>query len=287
MSFKMKNFKIGVNENGFHFQDSETGVIFTLKKSDPIRSEIAICSKSADKQVRDSLKTAITDYNSKTVKFSNISPEKTYISKNQDLFVLEEVTDGEISIRHKKTNKNIYLIEVVKEVPMIEFGFEGDYYGYQDAVKDFFELCSDKIQTVRAGTYHGKTEIQRTDSTQDIKQKLFKCLVEGVQFCALSRLSTGLEYEVSEERIVIKIDENSYIKMKNFGNGWVVDQRDANHPVLGLVYTVEVMKRLPQIKKVTYKYTFEKIPYDVTITPKEKNKVLKEAVKRRLIDLTV
>ena len=31
----------------------------------------------------------------------------------------------------------------------------------------------------------------------------------------------------------------------------------------------------------------KKIPYDVIITPKEKNKVLKEAVKRRLIDLTV
>lgn len=282
----MKNFKIGVNENGFHFQDSETGLTFTLKKVELERFEMAICSESADQDAREALKNAITECCFGQWEFGDISLEETYIAKNQDLFILQDIIDGRICILHKQTNKSIGLIEVTEGVPVIQFGLESNY-GYDTAVKDFFELCSDKVQTIKAGTYHGKTVIQRKDTIKDIKQELLRGLVEGVKNTCLSKLSRELEYIVTDTRIIIKISDYSQIKIKNFGNGWIADQRESSYPILGLVYTIEAMKKFPQINMVTYRYVFEKRTYDVNITPKNINKVLKEAVKRRIIDLTV
>lgn len=290
MSFKMENFKMGVNENGIHFQDSETGVLFTLIKADYDRLNLAICSASADKDVCDSLKVMILRNLSKQglekCDFEDIPQEKCYISENQDIFVLKDFAGDGISILHKQTNKAIGLIEVIDGVPVIGFDLESNY-GYEEAVKDFFELCCNNIQEIKAGTYHGKTQIKREDAFKDIKQKLLKCLVEGVKNTCLSKSSTETEYEVTEKRIIVKMDEISQIKMKNMGNSWIVDERETTYPIRGLVYTIEAMRRFPQINRVTYRYTFENSPYDVNITPKNINKVLKEAVKRKIIDLTV
>ena len=94
MKFQIENFKIGVNENGFHFQDPETGVIFTLKKADYDRLDMAICSASANEDVCNSLKSMITEilekYNLRIGEFEDIAPEKTYISEDQTLFVFED-----------------------------------------------------------------------------------------------------------------------------------------------------------------------------------------------------
>lgn len=254
MRFKMEDFRIGVNENGFHFQDSKTGEMFTLRKTEQGRL--------------------------------NIAPEKCYISENQDLFVLKDFAGDGIYILHKLTNKTLVLIDVVDGVPVIGFDLSS-YYGYEEAVKDFFELCSDSIQQIKDGTYHGKTFIQRTDDVKQIKTELLKCLVEGVRNISLSKSSAEPEYEVSSDRIIIKIDESSQIKMKGLGNSWLVDETESSVPVQGLVYTIEAMKHFPELARVYYQYSFEDKRFEVCITPKNLNKILKEAVKRKIINLTV
>ena len=283
MSFKMENFRIGVNENGFHFQDTETGVMFTLRRADHGRLHIAICSETADKNVCKSLGDTILRCMAKrglaqgTV-FGNIALEKCYISKNQDLFVLKDLAADGISILHKKTNKTIILKRIEKGVPVIGFDLESNY-GYEEAVKDIFKLCSDSIRQIKAGTYHGKTYIQREDDIKTIRPQLLKCLVEGVKDMALSKSPTEPEYETSEKRIIIKMDEFSKLKMKNLGNSWMVDESENPHPVRGLVYSIEAVKRFPnQLKNVCYRYKFENRIFEVSITPQNAKKVLKEAV---------
>lgn len=291
MNFKMENFRIGVNENGFHFQDSETGVIFTLRRADYGRLHIAICSETADKNVCKSLSDTILGWMEKyslaqgTI-FLNIALEKCYISKNQD-FVLKDFSGDGIGIQHKKTNKTIGLMKIEKGVPVIGFDLESNY-GYEEAVRDVFKLCSDSIQQIKAGTYHGKTFIKREDDIKSIRQKLLKCLVEGVKSKALSKSSTEPEYEVSSDRIIIKMDKRSKIKMKKIVDCWLVDESANPFPIRGLVYSIEAVKRFPkQLNNVCYRYKFENRIFDVPITPQNAKKVLKEAVKRRIIDLTV
>ena len=291
MNFKMENFRIGMNENGFHFQDSETGVIFTLRRADYGRLHIAICSETADKNVCESLSDTILGWMRKyglaqgTI-FLNIALEKCYISKNQD-FVLKDFSGDGICIQHKKTNKTIGLMKIEKGVPVIGFDLESNY-GYEEAVRDVFKLCSDSIQQIKAGTYHGKTFIKREDDIKTIRQELLRCLVEGVRSSALSKSSTEPEYEISLDRIIVKMDDFSKIKMKKIVNIWMVDERENTYPVRGLVYAIESVKRYPQqLNNVCYRYNFENKTFEVNITPENVKKVLKEVVKRRIIDLTV
>ena len=68
----------------------------------------------------------------------------------------------------------------------------------------------------------------------------------------------------------------------------MVDESENPHPVRGLVYSIEAVKRFPnQLKNVCYRYKFENRIFEVSITPQNAKKVLKEAVKRKIIDLTV
>lgn len=292
MNFKMENFRIGVNENGFHFQDSDTGVMFTLRRADHGRLHIAICSETADKNVCKSLGDTILRCMSKHgleqgTAFGNIALEKCYISENQDLFVLKDFAADGISLRHKKTNKTIILKRIEKGVPVIGFDLESNY-GYEEAVNDVFKLCSDNIRQIKAGTYHGKTYIQRDEDKKSIRQELLKCLIEGVKNSALSKSPTEPEYKVSSDRIIIKMDEMSKIKMKKVLDCWVVDESENPYPVRGLVYSIEAVKRFPeQLNNVCYRYKFENKIFEVSITPQNAKKVLKEAVKRKIIDLTV
>ena len=291
MKFQIENFKIGVNENRFHFQDPETGVIFTLKKADYDRLDMAICSASANEDVCNSLKSMITEilekYNLRIGEFEDIAPEKTYISEDQTLFVFEDFAGDGIGIRHKQSNKLIGLVEVSDDIPLLLFD-PIHPYGYESALEDFFELCSDNIKLVKAGTYHGKTIVSRTNTIIQIKQDLLKCLVEGVRKSCLAKSVTEPEYEeVSENRIILKIDEFSKMKMKRQGDSWYIDESETAYPVRGLVYAIETVKVFPQLNRVNYRYTFEGHIYDVCITKKNVNKILKEAIKRRIIDLTV
>lgn len=253
-NFKMENVKIGVNENGFHLRDINSGLIFSLPK--------AYCGRMAT------------------------GVEECYFPENQDLFVYEGYSEIGICIKHIKTNKLIYLMDFIDGVPVIGFD-EASHYDYEEAVKDFFELCSDAIQKIQAGTYHGKTLIQRKDDVKHIRQELLRCLVEGVRAASLAKAEMEPVYEVSANRIVVKMDESSKIKIKLMGNNWFVDVREEEFPVRGLVYTIEAVKKFEQLNSVYYEYSFEGKQYEVCITPQNVSKVLKEAVKRKRIDLTV
>ena len=266
MKFQIEKFKIGVNENGFHFQDPETGVMLTLRKADYGRLDMAICSASANEDVCNSLESMITEslkkYNLRVGEFKDIAPEKIYISEDQTLFVLEDFAEDGIGIRHKQSNKLIGLVEVSNNIPVLALDSTSPYE-YELAVKDFFELCSDNIQRIKVGTYHGWTFIERKELINQIKRDLLKCLVDGVRKSSLAKSATEPEYEeVSENRIILKMDEFSKMKMKRQGESWYIDESENAYPVRGLVYAIEAVKVLPQLNRVNYRYTFKGYIYE-------------------------
>lgn len=294
MNFRMEKFRIGVNENGFHFQDSDTGVIFTLISVDDERVRIAICSESADKNVCNSLKNTILDlmnecgFDDNECTFEEIEQDKCYISENKDLFILEDFSDAGICVRHKETNKIIIFNKIENEVPLILFDLLSSSYGYEEAVKDVFNLCSYNIQQIKVWIYYRETTISRYDDIKTIRPQLLKCIVDAVKDMALSKASTEPEYEVLENRIIIKMDEFSKLKMKKSGNSWLVDESQNPFPVRGLVYSIEAVKKFPQLlNNVCYIYKFENKTFEITITPENVRNILKKVIKRRGIDLTV
>lgn len=291
MYFEIEKFKMGINENGFHFQDPETGVMFSLVKVEEERLYIAICSESANTDQCENLKNDIIQCRKKygledECVFGDIELEECYIS-NSNCFELKDIVAEGIRIYNRNTEKTIEFVNIEKGKPVIVFGLETDY-GYEETTKEIFEICENDIQIIKAGTYREKVEIERSDDLQTIRQKLLKGLVEGVRKIALLKSATEPEYEIQENRVTIKIDRFSKVKIKDLGSIWMVDETENIYPIRSLIYTIEAVKKFPDVlKNVCFKYKFENKIFEITITPESTRKVLKKAIKKQIIDLTV
>lgn len=281
--FKIENLKMGVNENGFHFQDSETGVIFTLVKAEHERLDIAVCMDSAKKQDCERIKEKLSKLTSKvgvkTTRFLEISKVSTYISDSEK-FTFENFAGDSIGIKHE-TNKCLALVEVVDGIPVVQF-FLINYYGCEEAVKDFFELCSPNITEIQTGPGYNNVIIKKSYSLKTIKTKIQQAFVEGIENYAKHWRAGVICEEVSSDEIMILTNYNQKIELFKESEGKYTcyfNEKDEPLEAEMLVCLIEAVKRFPQIEKLKCG--------KICITQKNVDTVLKYAISKAYINLTI
>ena len=259
MNFIMENFKMGVNKNGFHFRDSESGVIFTLLEERHNWLDIAICRESASEEVCAELESKVKQEHSSLglfvkEKYKDILLDKCYLNEEQDLFAFEFFGGDGIGIRHLKTGKIPGLLRITDGVPEVAISFGDDYYGYEEVIKDFFTICFSEIKEIAVIVNYHRARISRKDSIRRIKEKLVNLLSKEIEEQVLSE-SDVEEIKVTSEESIIKTNKLSQT-FKHRENGWYVDAMAEEYPVRGLICAIDAVKKFPEIDKCVYSYKF-------------------------------
>lgn len=285
----LQNFKIGVNENGIHFRDEETGVMFTLIKAENGRFRIAVCLKSGDKKsqrmLRSILREKLKGIKAEVPKtFPEITPEKCYISNSNKFQVGEFVVDG-ICLLHRSDNKKIGVIEIVNQkIPKVLFDLRNPY-GCEEAVKDFFELCSPKIKEIYAGTFRKVVAIKNNYSVNSIRKRLRIALEEGVLEQFEKETADTIEVkETVSKNIRVFTDGIARMELERFYYSYYLyDSTESANQIEDLLIISKVLNSLPHVSNVYFRYYSNNRQAGFCITKANNGKILKSALEKEVL----
>ncbi len=290
--FGLKNFRMGVNENGMHFQDSQTGVIFSVMEMTQGEHKIAICSKSARKKVRDELMEYLQEQYKGCLEFDDIPIEKVYIAPSLD-FELYNFAYDSIGIKHKETGVLLAFCKVASSVAEVHFCFD-HVYGHDGRLcKDFFDLCSPKIRAMETGRPNASVFISRTWSEKTIQDMVYGHLEKGIKkYFPYKDMSLYKDVHFYKEKnnITIKIGMDTAIRLHIYDvtddETWITSLCSKTGLVIKFLYCLMAMQRYPQIKNIIFKFEDNDSNLRrIVIKRKERTKILREFVRIPNINL--
>lgn len=287
--FGLKNFRMGVNEDGMHFQDSQTGVIFSVMEMTQGEHKIAICSKSARKKVREELMEYLQEQYKGCLKFEDIPIEKVYIAPSLN-FELYNFAYDSIGIKHKETGTLLGFSKVIS-ANVAEVGFCFDHvYGHDGKLcRDFFELCSSEIKGMNTGRYYADVFISKTWSEKTIQEKIYDSLEASIK----NNLSYKNMYFYKEgNTITVKKDQDIILKLQIYDvtdeETWILNLKYSKKPVIKLFYCLMAMKRYPQIKNLIFRFEDKNSnPKRIVINRRNRTTILRDFVQIQNIDLEI
>ena len=292
--FHFENFRIGVNKYGFHFQDSQTGVIFTFFKAKyPRTFKIAICEKSAKERIRKELEKFLVTTCPRINKISNIPIENCYISPSLK-FELKNIAADSIGIIHKGTEKPLGLINSTGNSPEVRFFFGEPDKDYDIVLKDFFDICSKEVDLVTAGRSYFQIETFRSWTLNQIHEVLYENITKKKEEKILSQdIAILVEKETKPlKKTLIKVvcDLKCEMKIsveKKLGRISYIGDSLSNCPANIIVYIKQVFKEYPYIKQVCFAYTSGRERKLLVVTPSEIDSEFKRFVELESADSSI
>lgn len=291
--FELKNFRIGVNENGMHCQDSVTGVIFSVIEMTQETHKIAICSKSAREKVRDELMEFLQEQYKGCLIVEDISIEKVYIAPSLD-FELYNFAMDSVGIKHKETGTLLGFSKVIS-ANVAEVGFCFDHvYGHDGKLcRDFFELCSSEIKGMNTGRYYATVFISRTLTEETIQDMVYGQLEKSIKkFFPYKDMSLykNVHFYKEGNTITVKKEIDTVIKLKVYDvtdeETWITSLCSKTGLVIKFLYCLMAMQRYPQIKNIIFKFEDNDSNLRrIVIKRKECAKILREFVRIPNINL--
>lgn len=291
--FELKNFRIGVNENGMHCQDSVTGVIFSVIEMTQETHKIAICSKSAREKVRDELMEFLQEQYKGCLIVEDISIEKVYIAPSLD-FELYNFAMDSVGIKHKETGTLLGFSKVIS-ANVAEVGFCFDHvYGHDGKLcRDFFELCSSEIKGMNTGRYYATVFISRTLTEETIQDMVYGQLEKSIKkFFPYKDMSfyKNVHFYKEGNTITVKKEIDTVIKLKVYDvtdeETWITSLCSKTGLVIKFLYCLMAMQRYPQIKNIIFKFEDNDSNLRrIVIKRKECAKILREFVRIPNINL--
>ena len=290
--FDLKKFRMGVNENGMHFQDSQTGVIFSVMEMTQEEHKIAICSKSARKKVRDELMGFLQEQYKGALKFEDIPIEKVYIAPSLD-FELYNFAYDSIGITHKETGALLAFCKVASSVAEVHFCFD-HVYGHDGRLcRDFLDLCSNKIKGMNTGRYYDTVFISRTLTEETIQDMVYGQLEKSIKkFFPYKDMSfyKNVHFYKEGNTITVKKEIDTVIKLKVYDvtdeETWITSLCSKTGLVIKFLYCLMAMQRYPQIKNIIFKFEDNDSNLRrIVIKRKECTKILREFVRIPNINL--
>ncbi len=290
--FDLKKFRMGVNENGMHFQDSQTGVIFSVIEMTQEEHKIAICSKSAREKVREGLMEYLQEQYNGPLKFEDIPIEKVYIAPFLD-FELYNFAYDSIGIKHKETGALLAFCKVASNVAEVHFCYY-HVYGHDGRLcKNFFDLCSPKIRAMETGRPNASVFISRTWSEKTIQDMVYGHLEKGIKkYFPYKDMSLYKDVHFYKEKnnITIKKGMDTAIRLHIYDvtddETWITSLCSKTGLVIKFLYCLMAMQRYPQIKNIIFKFEDNDANLKrIVIKRKERTKILREFVRIPNINL--